>query len=672
MLLKRIEMHNFRQFQGEQSLNFAVEPDKNITIVMGENGAGKTTLAQAFLWALYGETDFRVKELINRNIRDKMQPNDIEEVRVVLFINHDNVDYAISRRQKFKRDYSVVKEQNVDFSVACKKNGQQEFLKEFEARKLIKNMLPFELSKFFFFDGERIKAMSDEIEKGRSQQFAEAVKGLVGLTALMNAINHLKPSTTKNTVIGRYNNKIDDMGNAKLQEYSQKIRNLELANEEIESRLKEIEPQITYYQEEIGGLKSAILEFSDDIERKKKYGLLDELIKKQEMIKRDAVKALLNYFNKQAHSFFVKPLIEKSLRELSKAEKLDKGIPDMHQKTIEFLLNRGFCACGTKLSPGSEAAKELYKLMDFLPPKAIGTMLNQFAQSSREKNKQAEAFFASISALFTQIRELDNMITEKSDERTTLYNLLTDTTKVKAMTDKKSEYEKRVYQLSQEVKEKTQRLGAVKREREYTEANRNKLVLIDEKNKENEVYRQYAIHLHKEISEAYEYQELVTRQKLEAYINEIFTDIYEGGIKIEVDERYKIKVNVSDVLASEDALEQSTAQSYSVIFAFIAGIIKMAKEKSQQLLEHGQSKSEEENVFAEAAGYPLVMDAPLSAFDKKRIANICSTLPQIAQQIVFFIKDTDGDVAESHLGGRIGEKYLVRKNSLTSSEICAR
>lgn len=53
------------------------------------------------------------------------------------------------------------------------------------------------------------------------------------------------------------------------------------------------------------------------------------------------------------------------------------------------------------------------------------------------------------------------------------------------------------------------------------------------------------------------------------------------------------------------------------------------------------------------------MDAPLSAFDKKRIKNVCETLPRIAEQIVIFIKDTDGDIAEENMGNKIGRKYRL-------------
>ncbi len=79
----------------------------------------------------------------------------------------------------------------------------------------------------------------------------------------------------------------------------------------------------------------------------------------------------------------------------------------------------------------------------------------------------------------------------------------------------------------------------------------------------------------------------------------------------------------------------------------------------------------EKELFSEAEGYPLVMDAPLSNFDKTRIEQICTSIPSIAKQVVFFIKDTDGEVAQEHMASKIGKNYIIKKvnNSKTNSEI---
>lgn len=61
--------------------------------------------------------------------------------------------------------------------------------------------------------------------------------------------------------------------------------------------------------------------------------------------------------------------------------------------------------------------------------------------------------------------------------------------------------------------------------------------------------------------------------------------------------------------------------------------------------------------------YPLVMDAPLSAFDKRRIKTVCEALPETAEQVIIFIKDTDGELAEDYMGNRIGSRHQFDKKN---------
>ena len=120
-------------------------------------------------------------------------------------------------------------------------------------------------------------------------------------------------------------------------------------------------------------------------------------------------------------------------------------------------------------------------------------------------------------------------------------------------------------------------------------------------------------------------------------VNKIFKDTFDSEFDLVVDARYKIHAKVPD---TNESVTLSTAQSITVIFAFICAIIKLAKENS------GNDDSYSEP-------YPLVMDAPLSSFDKKRIKVICEKLPEQVEQVIIFIKDTDGELAEKYLGNRI-------------------
>ena len=152
MLLKSIKLHNFRQFIGTQEIAFATDKDKNVTVLLGENGSGKTSLAQAFTWCLYGETDFRDKILLNKKVAFSMPKREAELVKVELNLIHNMIEYTIQREQEYqKNNNDELKQKPAVFKIFYKKDGQQEFLSPIESLSRMKEILPVELSKYFFF-----------------------------------------------------------------------------------------------------------------------------------------------------------------------------------------------------------------------------------------------------------------------------------------------------------------------------------------------------------------------------------------------------------------------------------------------------------------------------------------------------------------------------------------
>ena len=47
MLIKKLVLNNFRQFKGKQELSFSCDPEKNVTILLGDNTFGKTTISSS-------------------------------------------------------------------------------------------------------------------------------------------------------------------------------------------------------------------------------------------------------------------------------------------------------------------------------------------------------------------------------------------------------------------------------------------------------------------------------------------------------------------------------------------------------------------------------------------------------------------------------------------------
>ena len=181
------------------------------------------------------------------------------------------------------------------------------------------------------------------------------------------------------------------------------------------------------------------------------------------------------------------------------------------------------------------------------------------------------------------------------------------------------------------------------------EMERTNLALQDKNNQKIEIAREYALAIYNMLNVKYKDKEKNIKEKLQKYINENFKKFFNGDISLQIDAKYAIKVVVSGKI---DSLETSTGQGIAVIFAFLAAVIRIAKENDNN-----------------AETYPIVMDAPLSTLDKERIKSVCVTLPSIADQVIVFIKDTDGEVAEQNLVDRIGKKLHFRKLDQYTTEI---
>lgn len=653
MLLKSITLKDFRNFIGTQTVVFSDDPDRNVTVIMGENGAGKTTFAQAFTWCLYGETGFTDKMVMSKAVLQTMSPNDVKPVSVEIVLRHNNTDYYIRREQEFRRDYNgQVKPLTAKLTVRYKgKDGQQEFVPPAQVEYKIKEILPRELSGYFFFNGERIDKMSKEIQSGRSMEFADAVKRLLGLDTYAAALRQLRGDRAgKTTVIGYYNSQYDSSSDSRIGQYTREIERKEAELAKVQKRKEEIDEALPKIEKEMRRLHNLIMN------NKRGEELRSQIVSKRERITLNngyigsSTSDILQVFHRDYKFYFYKKLMLDALTMLSENEVADKGIPDIHARTIEFLLKRGTCICGTPITEDSPEHQALMDLLNYIPPKSLGTLIGEFVKDCKTRSGSGEDLFKMITKKLGDLksREEENQRLEADIQG--IEESLKQFQDIGQDQQKLSAYEKDSRMKQSELAGINQQIGALTKEIERLNTERGELSLKNDNNRRVELYKAYAERIYAILQEDYATQETRVRDELEACINEIFKQIYEGGFELRVDEKYNVTTIATGYSDFNENVETSTAQSISIIFAFIAGVIKMAR-------------SNKENDMLSTEAYPLVMDAPLSAFDKTRIQTVCDTLPNIAEQVIIFIKDTDGEIAEKYLSEKIGKSYLFDKKN---------
>ena len=662
MRLQSIELTNFRQFKDEK-IQFAIDKNQNVTLIMGDNGSGKTSLAQAFFWCFYGTNSFQDKILLNRFVANNMIPNQKEMVCVRVYLEHKQEEYCVVRQQEYTKQYNdSLKPQNSILAISKKdKNGNRmwlgtgktESLKNIELTNTINDIMPQDLSKYFFFDGEKIETLSKEISSGRkSNNFVEAVNSFTGLKATRNALNHLNPKL-KGSVIGKLEDEYIGGSDRKIAELTEEIKRLksewQSADDDINSADEYIKSNDLYIEELENKIKTyAEAETLQRTKTNRQNELEEHKWRKYQSLSRI-------YDNLNRDNLFDRFICEWPVKEalviLSNSDVSGKDIPKLHGDTIKYLLKQKQCICGTILEENSKEWKVLENLINYLPPESISTSIGNFIKRMKDKYQEkvyllndARSDFASILTLDEQISqcleeidEIDKKLNGKDVSReVNRLNQLISTTKNNTvqLRNNKSALEKRIGGFSVSIQSK--------------ETERDTLAKKSSQNASIALAKKYAEALYDKFNVEYTAKEIKTKANLQAYINENFKKFFNGSITLQIDDNYAVKVSVNDKFNS---LETSTAQGIAVIFAFLAAIIRIAKENSAN------------------ETYPVVMDAPLSTLDNQRIKIVCDTLPQIADQVIIFIKDTDGKVAEQYFGNAIGRRLTFDKISDYLTEI---
>ena len=657
MQLKKIVLQNFRPFKGTHEMLFSTDKQRNVTLVIAENGGGKTTLSQAFQWCLYGTTDFTIKELINLTVKSEMKINEFQTVSVSIELEHLGRNYTIKRSQVYRKDsVDSVRYDTPKLEVTeVDKYGSQKFHESSENLSIINSILPSSLSKYFFFDGERIEKMSKEVSDGKSTEFKDAVQNILGLTALNKAMDHLNPKSSY-SVIGRYNREIDENGTQEEKELRNKIY---INNEKIEknkARLEELDTSIASYKRQIEEIKEKLLSFKDAQHQQEQLNTLNKDLTNLINHKNVSIGDYAFAFSSNAYKYLSQELIKEALDVLKDTDNIDKGIPDIRNTTIHYLLNnRKQCICGTDLSDEhSEACKNLIELLKFVPPESIGNSITTFKTNTKNRLRNSEDFFESFERKLGVIR-VDSANIEQKEHQIGEYDktlLNNSNIQISDLKHTQSDYERTLDNQENEKRQLEIQNGIAESDIAKATTDINKMELKTQKNNQYVLQKKYAEAVYDMISSAYESEESRVRSNLEHEINKLFESIYDGGVTIEVDEKYRIKSYVNDLMDATAGLETNTAKSYSIIFAFIVGVIKMARDKAS-------SKNSSNLGTVQNSEYPLVMDAPLSSFDQKRIENICSVIPNIANQVIIFINTKDGKLAKQYLQNKVGIEYQV-------------
>ena len=655
MLIKSLKMQNFRQFKGNTAVDFSCDPNQNVTIILGDNTFGKTTLLQAFNWCFYeivmfdNNPDF----LLNLEVANDMTNGDTVTVSVEICVIHNSVEYVISRSQQYvcaNNKVSGAKKSQVKVSYK-QPDGQTESVRALEVQNVIENILPKDLSTYFFFDTERVRSISTR------KDVSDAVKGLLGLSIMDSAIKHIGTKGNKKTVLGKLYGAMDTDGDKRARDALDMIQSSEAKREAIKDQLETCASQIKQYEARKGQLDDILRDNQTTSTLQKKKEDLERRISTERSSLESTTGLFFKEFSKGSLQMFAQPLLGRASDFLAATKIDDKGIRDLTAPTILELIKRGRCICGAEICEGNDAYRHLMEELNYVPPESIGNTVRHYREKLSSFSKNADHIYDSLTSRYQEIYRSKARIQEWEDELADISIQIRGKENMKQYETELLDVKKRLRELSDKKERLIRDDATLKNDIERYKKVYDSLVAVSDKNKETMLFIQYAEEILDWLSSTYKEKEAFIREALETKVNHIFEQMYHGHRRVSIDQRYQVTL-LTTIEDKEVAAGESEGSNRVKSFAFIAGLVALAKEK---LI----ATAGEEGFNLSSEPYPLVMDAPFSNADETHTANISKVLPEIAEQVIMFVMQKDWRYAEPVMASRVGKQYTLKKHSET-------
>lgn len=655
MLIKSLKMQNFRQFKGNTAVDFSCDPNQNVTIILGDNTFGKTTLLQAFNWCFYETVMFDNNPdfLLNLEVANGMTNGDTETVSVEICVIHNSVEYVISRSQQYicvNNKVSGAKKSQVKVSYK-QPDGQTESVRALEVQNVIENILPKDLSTYFFFDTERVRSISTR------KDVSDAVKGLLGLSIMDSAIKHIGTKGNKKTVLGKLYGAMDTDGDKRARNALDMIQSSEAKRETIKDQLETCASQIKQYEARKGQLDDILRDNQTTSTLQKKKEDLERRISTERSSLENTIGLFFKEFSKGSLQMFAQPLLGRANDFLAATKIDDKGIRDLTAPTILELIKRGRCICGAEICEGNDAYRHLIEELNYVPPESIGNTVRHYREKLSSFSKNADHIYDSLTSRYQEIYRSKARIQEWEDELADISIQIRGKENMKQYETELLDVKKRLRELSDKKERLIRDDATLKNDIERYKKVYDSLVAVSDKNKETMLFIQYAEEILEWLSSTYKEKEAFIREALETKVNHIFEQMYHGHRRVSIDQRYQVTL-LTTIEDKEVAAGESEGSNRVKSFAFIAGLVALAKEK---LI----ATAGEEGFNLSSEPYPLVMDAPFSNADEIHTANISKVLPEIAEQVIMFVMQKDWRYAEPVMASRVGKQYILKKHSET-------
>ena len=662
MKLIEISLKNFRQFYGEQKIEFSTG-NENITIIFGENGKGKTGIFRALMFGLYGSTHIQQdnpKEKIHLVNFKKMEENlnlPVDAYVQIIF-EYKEKRYQIKRElQGFRTAHDITERvSGVELTIIDENGnyGSESITDENEIKLRMNDILHENIKDFFLFDAEKIETLTKTDAKVKAEVKTGIVK-LLQIDKLESAIHLLKRlhASEKKKVLA-------NVQNLDLTHMQNQIDSIAKLIEDLEEKLQYKEEDQIACHKEINDIEEKLSENEEvrqiqekyDGEKEKKNLQVRLSQEKKGEIKKDLISNGYHLLMKDTY--------------VSVNQYLDQILVDQKDlvpfEVIEKSLKDGVCACcNNDLKTHIDNLKYVELLKNNYKRSELTPLISMIKSSIHDFEMEEDEFVQNLNKKLVEFREMKDDIetinkvldrykqdiADKAQEQENLKHLeLT-------LKDKKNH----LFQVGVEIEGLKTQIAEKEKERVELDKKFAQMMRDNESLRIDSKVMDYITDLKEHFEKVFKEYSDEMRMKLTKEATEIFKLLIDRKDKelikkIDINSKYEIDIiGWDNVNITQDI---SQGQRQVVALSFISALAKVASGSSSEI------------------NFPLFMDTPFGRISGNNRDHLIDNIPNLTSQWILLLTDTELSKTEEikfKSTGKLGKWYRLDQISPGHSQI---
>jgi DNA sulfur modification protein DndD len=647
-----VELKNYRQYEGKQTVELAASRSKNINVIEGENGAGKSNLLNAITFCLYDSEehleDFRDEGLSIYPLANRSTLEDVDEGEEV----NGYVEVRLGRSEpeyRFKREFSTVKNGENSFSDASddlelqRKEGTNWEIKD-NPNAHLNQILPVDVRDYFLFDGERLDTFFEE-------EYAEKVeRGIVDVShidLLDRAHRHLKRVRNDLQDEDDFSGREDEI-REELNKRKERLDELEEERDTIKENLSETKQHIREKEQKLEDSDDKYVQSKQE-QRSEAKDRLKKLREREAKLKDKSG----NILAEAGPIVYCRDALEYTVDEVTELHDKGEMPPRIKDWFLRELIERGTCICGEDIGPDHEHSLE--ELLDDISdePDEHETLeakseVPRILDYGNEKVEELLELRQDLRTVHQEQEEKQSQITEITEELKK-YDTSDEEIDVDEIESQLEELENRKSKLEDRKKQVLKDIAVKEEERDEKDEELTEELGKKEKHKELVAKLEF---LNEAIENVTSIRETVLEQirteaeeKVEEYFNQLIWK--DEDYEIELQEDYTIRV--LDEFGMDKIGSLSAGEKQVLALSFMSALTSISGFEA-----------------------PIVIDTPLGRISGEPRNRIAENLPDYIEdtQLTFLMTDSEYTTqVESRLKDSLSNEYELHANGLQTKVI---